>query len=440
MSGIEWDDDILKAVSWITHCAGEDTREGIVRAACALEYYKTRCGLKDGRWVRDEPLLLPTDLPGAWVAQAIAFLTRADCYDARLGSRILPMIKAIGVALPELASVKGAEERVRRMMADVTRSPESAIFELVVAGRYLRDGMDVEFISEGPDRTADLSVGVDQHRVHVECKRLRASDYETKEIRAAERVFDPLQSWFEANQISLCIDVQFTAEVADIPLDYLVNHAINAVTSRLVLPNGYPWKDEFGQGVVRRSNLDAVAADTEETHILVGPKFVRLLTGKQLDPAKCMISVTAGSTHEEDARYVANVTMASVVHWECLAKKSVEDRARFIKSMLARIDRQVASAPIAITHIGMDAERDAVTADLRRSLNNKTVVEYLAGSRLFEVELHYFMPRELESAPWTIDEMVDTFVAGDGKSFLADPRLLPGDDIEHVPPWHIPNA
>jgi hypothetical protein len=132
--------------------------------------------------------------------------------------------------------------------------------------------------------------------------------------------------------------------------------------------------------------------------------------------------------------------MATVVHWECLAAESVEARARFIKSKLADVDRQVTSAPLTIAHIAMDAERDSVTADLRRSLNKKTVMEYLAGSRLVEVELHYFMTRELDRATWTIDEMVDTFIVGDGKSLLSNPRILPSEDIEQLPPWLIPTA
>jgi hypothetical protein len=51
--------------------------------------------------------------------------------------------------------------------------------------------------------------------------------------------------------------------------------------------------------------------------------------------------------------------MASVVHWECLATQLVEVRARFIKSKLADIDRQLALAPLAITHIAIVTERDS---------------------------------------------------------------------------------
>jgi hypothetical protein len=440
MGGLEQDEDIFRALAWITHCAGGGSREGLKRAARALEHYHAHCGLKDGRWVRQEPLLLPADLPGSWVAQAVAFLTKANSYDARLGSRILPLIKAIGVALPELALVPGAKERVRRMMADRTRSPESAFFELATACRYLCEGMEVAFIPEGSGRTADLSVGIGPHQIHVECKRLQKSDYEVSEVAAVEALFKPLERWLTTEKISLYVDVQFTVEIARVPPDYLEMQAMRAVQSPLALPDGYPWKDAYGQGVVRHANLEAVALDTEDSYILVGPKLVRLLTGKHLDPAKCMLSALAQSKHDDDSRYVAQVTMASVIHWECLAAESVEARARFIKSKLADIDRQVASAPLAIAHIGMDAERDSVTADLRRSLNKKTVMEYLAGSRLAEVELHYFLPRELEQLTWAIDEMVDTFIAGDGTSLLPNPRLLPGEDIEQLPPWHIPNT
>ncbi len=440
MVGVEQDEDILRAIAWITHCAGGGLEEGLRRTARALEHYQANCGLKGGRWVRREPLLLPADLPGSWLAQTVAFLTERTGYDARLGSRILPLIKAIGVVLPELARVPGAKERVHRMMADRTRSPESALFELATAGRYLREGMEVAFIPEGPGRTADLAVGIGAVRIHVECKRLQSSSYEKAETAAAVCVlFDPWEEWLNSEKVSLYIDVQFTVEAARVPPDYLVMHAKRAVQSHLTLPDGYPWKDEYGQGVVRQANLDAVARDTEDSSILVGPKLVRLLTGKRLDPAKCLLSLTALSHHEDDPRYVSDVTMASIVHWECLAPQSVEARGRFIKSKLADIDRQVAAAPLAITHIAMDSERDSVTADLRRSLNKQAVMEYLANSRLMEVELHYFLSRELEHAPWTIDEMVDTFMAGDATPLLSDPRLLPGEDIEPVAPWHIPN-
>jgi hypothetical protein len=440
MTGVDEDADILRALAWIAHCTGETPQEGIHRTGQAMQHFMANCGMQDGRWVRTNDLLLPADLPGAWIAQAIAFLAKANAYDARLGSRILPLIKAIGVSLPELALVRGAKERVQRMMADHKRSPESAFFELAMAGRYLREGMEVEFIQEGHQRMADLSVGIGPHRVHVECKRLQTSTYEIKEMQAAQLLFVAFEKLTEKHKVSLYLDVKFTEEVAAVPLDYLARHAERALQSKLALPDGYPWKDEYGQGVVRRANLAAVADDTANSFILVGPKLVRLLTGKQLDPAKCMISVNASSTHEDDTRYVADVSMASVVHWECLAHKSVDARARFIKSKLADIDRQVAHAPLAIAHIGMDAERDPVASDLRRALNKKAAMEYMADSRLVEVELHYFMAREFEQASWTIDEMVDTFIRGEGKPLLEDPRLFPGEDLEKIPPWHIANA
>jgi hypothetical protein len=440
MAGLEQDEDIFRALAWITHCTGDGPREGLRRTARALEHYHAHCGLKDGSWVRQEPLLLPADLPGSWIAQAVAFLSKANSYDARLGSRILPLIKAIGVALPDLARVPGAKERVRRMMADRTRSPESAFFELATAGRYLWEGMEVAFIPEGVRRAADLSVGIGAHQIHVECKRLQPSMYEREEAATVQALFVALERWLATEKVSLYVDVQFTVEIAHVPPDYLATHAMCAAQSRLTLPDGYPWKDEYGQGVVRRANLEAVAQDTEDSFILVGPKLVRLLTGKRLDPAKCLLSLTALSHHDDDPRYVENVTMASIIHWECLAAESVEARARFIKSKLADIDRQLASAPLAIAHIAMDAERDSVTADLRRSLTKKAVMKYLPGSRLVEVELHYFLPRELEQTSWTIDEMVDTFIAGNGRSLLSDPRLLPGEEIEHIAPWHIPNS
>lgn len=439
MAGIEGDDDIQRALGWIRNCIGEAPQAYLRRMTLAMRHYMDNCGLKEGRWARSEALLLPSDLPGAWLAQAVAFLSNARAYDARLGSRILPLIKAIGIALPGLSQVDGVLGRVQRMMAATTVSPESALFELAMAGRYLREGLDIAFIPEGRERTADLSVVVGDHRVHVECKRLQASTYETEEGRYARALFVRLEDLVEARKVSLFLDVKFTVEVRLVPPDYLAMHADRAVQSRLALPDGYPWRDEYGQGVVRHCDLGAVAADTVDTHVLVGPKVLRLLTGRVLDPAKCMISLRADSAHEDDTRYVADVSQATVVHWECLALSSVEARARFIKSKLADVDRQVATAPLAIVHFGMDAARDSVASDLKRDLNKRAATEFMAESQLVELELHYFMPRELERVSWASDEMVDTFIRGNGTSLLRDPRLMPGDDLGDLPPWHIPN-
>ena len=111
-----------------------------------------------------------------------------------------------------------------------------------------------------------------------------------------------------------------------------------------------------------------------------------------------------------------------------------------IKSLLADIDRQLAHAPLGITHIGMEAERDAVTADLRRERNLQTVREFGFESRVVEVHLHYYLPRSSEAASWMIDETVDSQCAILSR-ILDDARLLasqPSDFDSEDSAWHLP--
>lgn len=403
-----------------------------------MAHYKSRCGLQQGRWVRSDDLLLPSDLPAAWLAQALALIHRADCFDARLGSRVIPLIKSIGASMPFLASVPGSEERVRRMMRDRTTAPGSALFELAVAGRYCREGCRVEFIQEGSQRSPDFRVVSGSAEIHVECKRLQSSLYEAREACNAETLFEAFERFTLERRVNLFVEVRFTQELDSVPVDYLAQKAEQAITSPLVLPDGYPWADEYGSGVVRWGNLSAIRQDTSsEGPILVGPKFIRLLTRQALDPGKCLLSVRAQSAHSEDSRFIDDVELASVVYWECLAPESVRARARHVTSKLAEINQQAAGSSVAIAHIGMDAERDPVAADLRRSKNKKAILQFMPTSRLAEIEVHYFMPREFEHVSWAIDEMVDTFMARGMSPFLEDARLFPGVDFGDAAPWSV---
>lgn len=120
---------------------------------------------------------------------------------------------------------------------------------------------------------------------------------------------------------------------------------------------------------------------------------------------------------------IDDVQYASGLSWHCLAAPSIEARARHISSILAKIDRQLEQAPFAAAHIGMYAERDALSADRRRARNIEAARRFDAKSNLTDVYLHYFVLRVSESSCWAIDETAD---AGGclGTPLLGDYRML----------------
>jgi hypothetical protein len=297
-------------------------------------------------------LLLKSDLIASYLAQADAFLHDPASYDLTLAAHIVPFLKHIGAGVGLLRRMPGAEDRARRLPTPKQQHPDGVLFELSAAIRYAREDFEVEFVPESSTRSADFRVGPagSTKDLHVECKRLRASEYELRE-------------------------------------------------------------------------QDAVRADTRANGpLIVGPKMWRLLTGELLPSGPYHIMLR-GQSDEQDARYIDQVDYASVLSWHCLAPRSIDARGPHIFSLLADIDRQLATAPMGTAHIGMYAERDTISADRRRQLNREAVGRFQANSKLIDIYLHYYLPRVSEAHSWTIDETAEMGSRLD-EPLLEDPRIF----------------
>jgi hypothetical protein len=167
-------------------------------------------------------------------------------------------------------------------------------------------------------------------------------------------------------------------------------------------------RDEFGQGNIKPADLEAVHRDTATSSLMFGPKMARLLTGAPVEERSYNISVS-GKEDPRDVRFVECLYYGTVVTWQCVAEASIGARARYVGSKLGEIDQQLRTSAAAITHIGMDAERDTLAADLRRERNNAVVQQFVFESRMIAVYLHYFVPRVTEVSAWMIDETPDGF-------------------------------
>ncbi|MES2743247.1 MAG: hypothetical protein V4754_20170 [Pseudomonadota bacterium] len=414
------------------------------RVEAARAHYRQSTNFSEGRWVSLDPFDGFEDRMAVIIAQAIGELRDRRTRDLFLASEALPFLKIIGEHIDLVRGIPGASDRARRMLRRTEQHPDSGIFELAVALRYAREpGLKVEFIPEQSARMADFLVrdsdGSDPDGIHIECKRLRPSDYEKQEKCHAIEILNRINDFVHERKVSLCVDVTFTEELAEVPADYLLNWLKAIGSSKVFLPATYPWKDAFGEGVVSIADLDAVREDIDDSFLLVGSKLARLLAGGER-PEEHFHLVCGGVAHPEDPRFIDEIEYGTVIFWRCLAEISIEARARHVRSKLADIDRQVAHAPLAIAHIGMDVERDTRTADLRRERNLATLANFRPNSRLIEVDLHYFMPRTSESVRWMIDETVEPCSRTEAP-FLNISRILGGSVqgiVENQPAWRQP--
>jgi hypothetical protein len=432
------DEDLTAALDWFREIDGGRSSLG-ERIRQAQVFFRSHAVRMDARWPDPSELLLKSDLIASYLAQADGFLHQPASYDLTLAAHIVPFLKHIGAGLQLLRRMPGAVDRVRRLLNPKQQHPDGVLFELSVAVRYAREGFDVEFVPESSTRSADFRAGpADSTKdLHVECKRLRASEYELREQASVRALFDPLAALIRESRLSVFVDVTFTAELVSIPPSYLADRVPAAIGSSLYLPGGYPWRDEYSEGIVREARIDSVQADTRaHGPLIVGPKMWRLLTGEVL-PSGPYHLILRGQSDERDARYVDQVDYASVLSWHCLAPRSIDARARHISSLLADIDRQLATAPMGIAHIGMYAERDTLSADRRSQRNREAVGRFHARSKLIDVYLHYYLPRVSEAHSWTIDETAEGGSRLD-EPLLDDPRIFMLAELQPKAAWYLP--
>lgn len=216
------------------------------------------------------------------------------------------------------------------------------------------------------------------------------------------------------------------------------------INCRFFLSDGFPWKGKYGYGYgrIKPANIDAVLEDTLESSLLLGPKLARLLAGKSVSEGAYNQTVNF-KPDPRDPRFIEHINYGSVATWQCTASKSIEARARYIKSKLKEVDVQLKSSPLGIVHIAMDAERDKETADLRRSRNMDVFLQFKFESNLVAGCLHYFVSRVTEVSAWMIDETPDRF--GRGDLAIAWPgRIFDQAEVldNDLAAWHqrMPNA
>lgn len=71
-----------------------------------------------------------------------AYLDHNWNYEPMYGSRVIPVLKAIGRSLPLLLDTPGIEDRVLRMVDKERAQPNGPLFELLVAAAYHRAGAE----------------------------------------------------------------------------------------------------------------------------------------------------------------------------------------------------------------------------------------------------------------------------------------------------------
>lgn len=92
-------------------------------------------------------------------------------------------MRQLGRNIQLSGAIGGARERAARMLRSDNVSPDSAVFELVMATNYAAIGFGAEFVTEGATRSPDIRLTHVEapEPLYVECKRLSRGQYEQDE-------------------------------------------------------------------------------------------------------------------------------------------------------------------------------------------------------------------------------------------------------------------
>lgn len=430
--GIEHDQEIENAFAWLGQEAGAEFQ---TRLGTAKQHFSTAMLPHTGSmlWPGPMSLLPPDDLPAGILLQAFALLRDRRYFDSRLAARTLPFFKLIGSALPHLSNVPGAQERARAFVHPRNDHPEGTLLELATGARYLLEGFEVRFIPETDRRTPDIALVLIGGEVHVECKRMRPSQYELAESRNVRRLFAPACELVDGHNAFVHLDVTFLAPLEGVPEDYLLEHMQRALSQP---DREYAWNDAVARGNIVPGDRQALREDTEDSSLLVGPKLFRLFTHNVV-PSQRVIMGVRGAAHEYDPRYLHDFEAIALCSWDSESGESIETRARHVRSKLAEIDRQLLGCRLGAAHIVVDAERDARAADLRRARIQEQITTFRFDSNLGAVTTHYLLTHTAEDRSWTIDETAD-YASRIERPLLSDWRLfMLGEEMGDGPAWQL---
>ncbi len=359
----------------------------------AQQHYRAACRPSGLEWPETSRLLAGDDLIAGCLAQGASMLHDRRTYDDALGAQIVPFLASIGQQVELLRRRPGATERVRRMLHPGEEHPGAGLYELAAAACYAREDFEVAFIGQARQRCGQLAVRIAEipRSMAVECRRLPRSIDELRERALVRRQFARLAQLIHARELSLDVDVRFGVALARVPQNYLADRVTIAIASPASLAEGHRWRDEFGEGVVRSAALDRASAAIRNGPLYSGAPLARVLSGRTLPEDGFLIAMRA-QPGAEDPRQVQELAYASLLSWHCLAQQSLGAGAHRLRTTLADIDRQLADAEVAIVHIGLQGEGDALTADQRRRENLETIRAFDPRSRIAELHLHYYQP------------------------------------------------
>jgi hypothetical protein len=337
-------------------------------------------------------------------------------YEPTQGARVVPIFKRIGADLDVLKNIKGVGERVRRMLTSERRQPDSALFELLIALLWRRNGYDeIEFIDEAPpEKRPDFRAKRNSGEWFVECKRLNpVSDYSEKERQKWLNMWSKMSHFMIGEHYSGVLDITFHIELESLPDDFLLTELsgkLRFVQPPCVLISNDTWEVSIHPVDYRAAREHLSKYDVKYP----SDQIVELIGGRR-EPNRGFSSAIEGHfvRHGKGTgnnRFLNELYFAVGAFWSCDADQAVERKARDIRRQLADAVNQLPESGKGVVHIGLETLDGAIVEAERygKIISSLGIFDPL-NRDLRWVYCHLFQSYAPPYDCWIIDETVYAF-------------------------------
>lgn len=333
-----------------------------------------------------------------------ASLDHPTVYDFMFGSRVTPILRAVGRNLELLKNVEGITQRVQRMVGSERRQPNGGLFELLVAAAYRREGAEVRFLPEqhGVKKTHDMDVRVRGREWAVECKRMELGEYTEKERVRARELWLPTAHEFQRRGLNVLAQVRFTSELDVLSPEYLGHHAVQWMSGGYHRP--HRWQDLHGSGTIGTLDMAPLTTLLKTDEVaLHSSRMMELLTGRYKRNAKVIQVLHAGMG--DNPLFVTDCRQAIVLDWESHSPAAIDGKARDVLKRLADGTRQLPDNRLGVVHIGLEAV-DGDDVEARRFEKAlRTITSFDSeGKPLEYVYINWFAPESPANKSEAFDE------------------------------------
>jgi hypothetical protein len=317
-----------------------------------------------------EPFSVVEDAIGWYLYLAEVALHVPEKWDPMQGARVLPLFKRLGATFDLLMTVEGVEQRAARLLKSGRRQPDAALFELLVASLWRRNGWDpVQLLPEDPPRKTAIKAVQGADEWFIECKRLQGnSAYSDREQAKWLTMWNSLAASLIQHRFSVVFDIVFHVELETLSDTFMADE----LSGKLLLvhaPCTIISNDTWTVGI-RPTDYASIRDHLAKYFVRYPSDQLNELIGGYRDPNRRFTAAMKGRIARmapgiRNRLFVDQISFATGAFWNCDAVRSIERKARDIRGHLADAISQLPENSKGVVHVALETG-DGVAVELER--------------------------------------------------------------------------